>query len=322
MTLPKLARKKANSNPRSNGEGTDITALIPIPTTYHYRDILRFHARDKSALSELVDDVSLRKGVMLDGVPSQISLTFQAGQARFQLHADGELRRSEAELCCMGERMLGMSFNAPDFERAMQADPQLGRLVQAQAGLNIPVLPTVFEALIWAITGQQLTVTFAVQCRRRLIELANVRHSQGLLCHPDAQTLTSITEPQLCELQFSRAKAATILRVAHLVVDGELKLESWPEQLAQDPTSIDAMVAQLLAIKGIGPWTVNYALMRGLGYADCSLHGDVAVRSAIQALLKSEEKISQSAAEQWLAQYTPWRSLVAAHLWASRSLTA
>jgi DNA-3-methyladenine glycosylase II len=82
------------------------------------------------------------------------------------------------------------------------------------------------------------------------------------------------------------------------------------------------MVAQLLAIKGIGSWTVNYALMRGLGYADCSLHGDVAVRSAIQALLKSEEKISQSAAEQWLAQYTPWRSLVAAHLWASRSLTA
>ena len=41
----------------------------------------------------------------------------------------------------------------------------------------------------------------------------------------------------------------------------------------------------LLAIKGIGPWTVNYTLLRGYGYADCSLEGDVAIRSALGRVL-------------------------------------
>ena len=75
---------------------------------------------------------------------------------------------------------------------------------------------------------------------------------------------------------------------------------------------------QLLAIKGIGPWTLNYCLLRGYGWPDGSLHGDVAVRRAI-GLLQKEEKPDAAAARIWLDQFQPWRALVAAHLWASLS---
>jgi len=71
------------------------------------------------------------------------------------------------------------------------------------------------------------------------------------------------------------------------------------------------------AIKGVGPWTVNYTLRRGFGHADGSLHGDVAVRNALQRLLSSADKVSALQTEAWLRQFAPWRSLVAAHLWAS-----
>ena len=74
----------------------------------------------------------------------------------------------------------------------------------------------------------------------------------------------------------------------------------------------------LLAIKGIGPWTVHYALLRGFGWLDGSLHGDVAVRNALARLLDLPA-VSQNDAEQWLAAFAPWRALVAAHLWASLS---
>ncbi|MEG2964454.1 MAG: DNA-3-methyladenine glycosylase 2, partial [Janthinobacterium sp.] len=73
----------------------------------------------------------------------------------------------------------------------------------------------------------------------------------------------------------------------------------------------------LLAVKGIGPWTVNYALLRGYGYADCSLHGDVAIRAALQKLLGEESKPDMARTEQWLRQYAPHRTMAAAHLWAS-----
>jgi DNA-3-methyladenine glycosylase II len=73
---------------------------------------------------------------------------------------------------------------------------------------------------------------------------------------------------------------------------------------------------RLLAVKGIGPWTVNYALLRGWGYADCSLHGDVAVRNAIGRLLGTERPGLREA-EAFLQAYRPHRTMAAAYLWAS-----
>jgi 3-methyladenine DNA glycosylase/8-oxoguanine DNA glycosylase len=89
--------------------------------------------------------------------------------------------------------------------------------------------------------------------------------------------------------------------------------ENW--LLAQDDR--DATCAALLAVKGIGPWTVNYALLRGYGYADCSLHGDVAIRAAFQHLLGEDSKPDMPRTELLLAHYKPHRTMAAAHLWAS-----
>ena len=97
--------------------------------------------------------------------------------------------------------------------------------------------------------------------------------------------------------------------MARMAADGELDLG-----LNDDP---QRSAAQLLAIKGVGPWTVNYTLLRGYGYADCSLEGDVAVRSAIGRALGMAEKPSIAQAQVWLAAYAPQRTMAAAYLWAS-----
>ena len=82
---------------------------------------------------------------------------------------------------------------------------------------------------------------------------------------------------------------------------------------------IAEVAPELLAIKGIGPWTVNYALLRGYGYPDCSLHGDVAVRTAFHRLLGGEQRPGIAATEALLARYAPHRTMAAAYLWASLS---
>jgi DNA-3-methyladenine glycosylase II len=94
-----------------------------------------------------------------------------------------------------------------------------------------------------------------------------------------------------------------------------LPLDNWQANL-----SVNDIHERLLAIRGIGPWTVNYTLLRGFGWLDGSLHGDVAVRRGMQILLNHPDKISEAAARQWLADFSPWRALLAAHLWASLSL--
>lgn len=128
---------------------------------------------------------------------------------------------------------------------------------------------------------------------------------------PEAADAAKLGIDDLTSRKFSRAKAETLLRLANLVASGELRLDVSPTN------SIEQISAALLAVKGIGPWTVNYGLLRGYGYADCSLHGDVAIRAALQQLLGEDVKPDMPRTEQILARYAPHRTMAAAHLWAS-----
>jgi DNA-3-methyladenine glycosylase II len=93
-----------------------------------------------------------------------------------------------------------------------------------------------------------------------------------------------------------------------------LPLDDWLHHQA----SPELIANSLAAIKGIGPWTISYALLRGYGWLDGSLHGDAAVRRAIRGLMALEQ-LSDKEAEQWLKPFSPWRALLAAHLWAWQS---
>ena len=151
----------------------------------------------------------------------------------------------------------------------------------------------------------------AISLRRRLIQLAGQQHSGGLFCYPDAAAVAALDEDVLGQAGFSRAKSQTLLRLAREVVEGRLPLDQW-----QADAPAEVIAEHLLALKGIGPWTVDYALLRGFARLDGSLHGDAAVRRQLQRLLGAEEKLTQPFVRDWLQPFAPWRALVAAHLWA------
>lgn len=108
----------------------------------------------------------------------------------------------------------------------------------------------------------------------------------------------------------------TIVRLAGLVTTGELDLVASPDN------PVESICQSLLKVKGLGPWTVNYAMLRGYGHADCSLHGNVAVRAAIAKLWGHETRPDTAATEVFLRQYSPHRTMAAAHLWASLNTTS
>jgi DNA-3-methyladenine glycosylase II len=279
---------------------------IPLPPGYRVADVLAFHARDAEGVAEQVGAGSFRKGVMLAGVPVLFDVTFSPDAAHIRLVADGALPDDAGDAV---PGMLGLRIDPAPFAAAVRDDPLLGPLVARTPGLRIVQSASVFEALTWAVIGQQINLSFAIALRRTLILQAGRQHSSGVWCYPEATDVAALDPAALTSRKFSRAKAETIMRVAQRVVSGDLSL-------ARDG-AIDDVVPALLAVKGIGPWTVNYALLRGYGYADCSLQGDVAVRSALQRLLGEEVKPDIARTEAWLAQYAPYRTMVAAYLWDS-----
>jgi DNA-3-methyladenine glycosylase II len=188
-------------------------------------------------------------------------------------------------------------------------DALIGAVARRSPGLRIVQSATIFEALTWAIIGQQINLTFAIALRRTFIEQAGRAHSSGLWCYPEAGDVARLDVAALTSRKFSRAKAETLVRLAALVAGGELALAP-----AGD---MERVARDLLAVKGIGPWTVNYALLRGYGDPDCSLHGDVAIRAAFQQLLKEDAKPDMARTEALLERYRPHRTMAAAYLWAS-----
>jgi DNA-3-methyladenine glycosylase II len=288
---------------------------IPLPPGYRLGDILAFHGRDAEGLSERVEPARIRKGVLVEGVPVLLDVRFGGIDAVCSIEADRTLSKAaRAQVDDALLNILGLRIDPAPFLQAVRADPLLGPLALRQPGLRIVQSATIFEALTWAIIGQQINLTFAIALRRTFIAQAGRAHASGLWCYPEAADVARLDPEDLTTRKFSRSKADTLLRLARLVDSGALTLARGDD--------IAAISASLLAVKGIGPWTVNYALLRGYGYADCSLHGDVAIRAAFQHLLGEDAKPDMARTEALLAQYKPHRTMAAAHLWASlKSIT-
>ena len=285
---------------------------LPLPAGYRRDDVIAFHSRDGEAVAEQVTPTGLRKGILLRGSAVVLDVAFTDAAAVCRAEIDGSANGDlQTPLHGALLNILGLRIDPQPFAQLAAGDPLLAPLIRLNPGLRIVQSASPFEALTWAIIGQQINLSFAISLRRTFILQAGRRHGSGLWCYPEARDVARLSVEDLTSRKFSRAKADTVLRLARLVDEGALSLELPPSG------DVAAMSQALLAVKGIGPWTVNYALLRGYGYADCSLHGDVAIRAALQKLLGEVTKPDMARTEQWLRQYAPHRTMAAAHLWAS-----
>ncbi|GLT24310.1 3-methyladenine DNA glycosylase 2 [Zoogloea oryzae] len=285
---------------------------MQLPADFRPADFLAFHGRDARQVAERVTGSRIEKGILWHGHPARLTLDLSPGRAEARLDVDGPAP-DPAEVTPLARHLLGLDQPVAELAAAHRDHPQLGPLLARLPGLRVPQAATPFEALSWAITGQQISLAAAVSIRRRLIETTNLHHSSGLACYPDAATLARLDEPTLRTAGYSATKAATLLEVARRTADGRLPLDHWLH--TRTPAAeIHATLAQL---RGIGPWTIDYTLLRGFAQMDGSLHGDVAVRRKLQALLGHDTPPTPKETQAWLAQFAPWRALVAAMLWAS-----
>lgn len=295
---------------------TEYELTLPLPRDFRANDILAFHRRDPQAISERVTASRLEKGLLWHEAPACLSLQFFPQHVQAHLAVDGASHADDvSSFEAMVRRMLGLTQDIDAFEARHADHPHLGKLIAAQPGLRVPLATTPFEALTWAITGQQISLGAAVSIRRKLIQATELRHSSGLLCYPGAQQILALPPEGLRQAGFSTSKAGSLQTVARQVLDEALPLDAWASAFP----GAEQMHEQLMAVRGIGPWTINYTLLRGFGWLDGSLHGDAAVRRGLQSLLGTPGKVTEKEAQAWLAPFSPWRALIGAHIWAMQS---
>ncbi len=291
---------------------------VSLPEDFDHQAFLGFHRRDVEAVAETVDASTLRKAFIWQQVPVMLTVEFhEPARAHVTFHSDGKMPQTSPCQDDLVRHLLGLDQPTREFEARADKHPLAGPLVRSQAGLRIPQSASPFEALSWAIIGQQISVAAAVSIRRRLIQTTGRRHGTGLYCYPDARDIARVDAGTLRDCGLSHSKADCLLTVARRCLDQAL-LPERPIAAAE----LESLRKTLLEIRGLGPWSVHYALLRGYAWMDGSLHGDVAVRRAIQQLQGGATPPTAREAETWLADFRPWRSLLAAHLWKSLSLNA
>ena len=281
--------------------------VLKLPADYRAADTLAYHGRDGASLSERVIGQRFEKVLALEDGPALLSLEFGPGEAvaRFDRQLAGFERDVAAAILI---RLLGLAADAPGFE----ALPAAATLAAARPGLRIPLTATVFEAVCWAVIGQQINLTFAAALRREVIALAGTPHApSGLIAHPGPEAVAALDPALLTARRFSRSKARYLVETAAAIAAGAPSLEGLE---GADAASVEAA---LTALTGIGPWTARYILLRGFGHPDVAPIGDSGLAAGLQRLNGLAARPNAAEQEEAMRAFAPHRSLATAHLWAS-----
>lgn len=282
--------------------GRSHSFALGLPAGYRAGEVLAYHARDPEGLTERSAGNQIWKALTTADGPVVMQLTLDSVQVFVQVHADRKIgAASMAVLHQDALHMLGLVNRIDQFERRHAA------FVKPRRGLRLPLIPRGFDALCWAITGQQINLRFASTLRRAMIGLAGEKVG-NMITHPTAPALANVGVAALAALRYSGSKARYLIDAAEAVAGGRLDIENLTLRSAL------AAEAALLAQRGVGIWTARYVLMRR-GFADCAPVGDSALASALQAVHRLPRRPDARESERLMSCFAPDRSLASMHLW-------
>jgi DNA-3-methyladenine glycosylase II len=190
------------------------------------------------------------------------------------------------------------------------ADPVLARLIDDRPAFDprtwLAQLPpmNLYGALLFQVTGQQLSVPATRRTLARIQALFG-----GHL--PAPAELLAVDPGQLRQAGLSWRKIGTLRDLAERLSDGRLN----PDVLSGLPD--DELMAELTAIPGIGPWTVQGALLIALQREDVVLAGDLALRKAVQVAYQLDHRPSQQEVLAIAERWRPYRSLATSYLFSA-----
>jgi DNA-3-methyladenine glycosylase II len=191
-----------------------------------------------------------------------------------------------------------------------KADPVLARLVNERPEFDprawMAELPPMdlYGALLFQVTGQQLSVAATRHTLARVEDLFG-----GHL--PSAAELLEVDPGKLREAGLSWRKIGTLRDLAERLSDGRLD----QEVLRTLPD--DELMTELTAIPGIGPWTVQGALIIALQREDVVLPGDLALRKAIRSVYQLDHLPAQQEVLDIAEKWRPYRSLATSYLFSA-----
>jgi DNA-3-methyladenine glycosylase II len=261
-------------------------------------------------------DGRYRRALMVGGAPVAVEIV-QDGSPEapvLAVTASASTPLTEARTSAIAgtvERMLGLGTDLGPFYRLADADPRLRRLKDRFLGVKPPRFPTMFEALANAVANQQLTLEAGIELLNRLAGAAGtLAPGTGARDHafPDAAAVAALSVPVLRGLGFSSAKAGYLIGIGRAISTGDLDRIDLERMDRADATRA------LEQLRGIGRWSAEYVLLRGLGRLDVYPGDDVGARNKLRRFLDLPTSPTYPEIVAILAPWYPYAGMVYFHL--------
>jgi DNA-3-methyladenine glycosylase II len=229
------------------------------------------------------------------------------------IRSDTTLSKSEIEKV---KAIIFSMFNIDDdlvpFYTAMESDPVMTALVQQLWGVKAPTTPTVFEALTDSIIEQQISLAAAHSIEHRLIKAVGKRlnlEEATWYCYPTPQILAKTTDLTFRSCGLTLRKGEYLRDISRHIVDGTLDLDHFKTY-----PDTESIISEMVKVRGIGRWTAELTILRGLHRADSFPADDVGVRRFISRVYYNGKKISPDEARAFADIWGPWKGFAAYYL--------
>ena len=256
----------------------------------------------------------LRSAVRIQDNPTVLELR-QVRRDPPALEIRTVLPNSESEVKRMARWIIFADLDLRPFYRIAASHSILGPMTQELHGLK-PMRPaSLFEMLVIAVTEQQISLAAAYRIRTRIIERFG-DHVNGLWAFPTPRRLGESSVADLMTCGLSQRKAEYVKGLADKVADGLLDLDRLEAMSDEDVRSL------LLRVRGLGPWSVDYFLVRGLSRPDRVPADDLGIRTIVGRYLGAGQRLSPQGTMRKLSPFKPYRGLAAFYLLAYERLSS
>jgi DNA-3-methyladenine glycosylase II len=292
---------------------TTQTAVLELPfkAPFDWPRILRFFGGRSTPGVEAVEDGVWHRAIDWDGDSGVLNVRKHPKKHCIVATIDGAASRHADALAAPIARMFDLHADPKAIGASLAADPWLAPLVAAVPGLRVPGAWSAFELVVRAIVGQQVSVKAGTTIIGRIVQRAGER-IEG---HPHETTAWRFPTPaalaaaDLEKIGMPGKRIEALQGFARAVASGEVPVDA----VGSAAVDVARLRASLLALPGIGPWTVEYVAMRAWRDADAWPAYDLVLMQSIAlrdpALVRPHQQRVRTDA------WRPWRAYAAMHLW-------
>jgi DNA-3-methyladenine glycosylase II len=242
-------------------------------------------------------------------IQSQVIQVNNVIQVKIKSHS--LLNGAESIITVNLNKMLGLDISLEKFYELSRPNIHLQSLAESFVGVKPPRFPTLFEALLNAVSCQQVTLDLGILLLNRLAECYGQKFVDGnkiQYAFPNPEDLQSVPEEEIKKIGFSYQKARAIKDLVQAFLSKDTSFSNLRNMTNEE------VVISLSKLRGIGRWSSEYVLLRGFGRLNVFPGDDVGAQKNLQQLLELGKRPNYEEIKQLTAKWQPYAGLVYFHL--------